>query len=92
MNLDEALNQIHFNLQLINSITHGFTPERIQQFDHFQADESLVDDQCSICMEDFEVGRNSMRLDCDGRHMFCQVCIEGWFADHKTCPICRHIF
>ena len=43
MNLDEALNQIHFNLQLINSITHGFTPERIQQFDHFQADISLVD-------------------------------------------------
>ena len=72
--------------------TKGLTPERIQQFDHFQADETKVDEQCSICMEDFEVGRNMMRLDCDGRHVFCQVCIEGWFADHNTCPICRHLF
>ena len=73
-------------------VQEGLAPERIQQFDHFQADESLVDDQCSICMEDFEVGRNMMRLDCDGRHVFCQVCIEGWFADHNTCPLCRHLF
>ena len=55
MNLDEALNQIHFNLQLIDSITHGLTPERIQKFYHFQADISLVDDQCSICMEDLKL-------------------------------------
>ena len=31
----------------------GLSPERIQQFDHFQADGSLVDEQCSICMKDF---------------------------------------
>ena len=76
----------------INLMQEGLTPERIQQFDHFQADETQVDGQCSICIEDFEVGRRLMRLDCDGHHVFCQVCIEGWFADHKTCPICRHIF
>ena len=70
MNLDEALNQVHFNLELIDSITHGLTLERIQKFYHFQADISLVDEQCSICMEDFEVGRNMIRLDCDGRHVF----------------------
>ena len=70
----------------------GLTSERIRQFDHLEADESLVDEQCSICMEDFEVGRKLIRLDCDGRHVFCQVCIEGWFADHNTCPICRHLF
>ena len=81
------------NLLLMDLMAQeGLAPERIQQFDHFQADESLVDEQCSICMKDFEVGRNMMRLDCDGRHVFCQVCIEGWFADHNTCPICRHLF
>ena len=67
-------------------------PARIQQFERFQADESHVGDQCAICMEDVEIGRNMMRLDCDGQHTFCQVCIEGWFAEHNTCPICRHIF
>ena len=70
----------------------GLTPQRIQQFEQFQADDSFVGDQCVICMEDFETGRNMMRLDCDGQHTFCQVCIEGWFADHNTCPICRHTF
>ena len=70
----------------------GLEPETIQQFQQFQADESFVGDQCTICMENVEVGRNMMRLDCDGQHTFCQVCIEGWFAEHKTCPICRHKF
>ena len=70
----------------------NLTPERIQQFNKFQADESFVGDQCVICMGDVEIGRNMMRLDCDGQHTFCQVCIEGWFADHNTCPICRHTF
>ena len=70
----------------------GLTPQRIQQFEQFTADESFVGDQCVICMGDIEIGRNMMRLDCDGQHTFCQVCIEGWFANHKTCPICRHKF
>ena len=70
----------------------GLTAQRIQQFEQFQADESFVDDQCVICMGDIDIGRNMMRLDCDGQHTFCQVCIEGWFAIKKTCPICRHVF
>ena len=70
----------------------GVTFQRIQQFEKFQADESFVDDQCVICMEDVEIGRIMMRLNCDGQHTFCQVCIEGWFADHRTCPVCRHKF
>ena len=70
----------------------GLTAQRIQQFEQFQADESFADEQCVICMEDIEVGRNMMRLDCGGQHTFCQVCIEGWFAIKKTCLICRHVF
>ena len=68
----------------------GLTPERIKRFHHFEADESIVGDQCNVCMEDVEIERKMMRLDC--KHIFCQVCIEGWFADHNTCPICRHLF
>ena len=70
----------------------GLTPARIQQFEKFAADESHVGDQCAICMDDIEVGRNMMRLNCDGHHTYCQVCIEGWFAYHNTCPLCRHAF
>ena len=70
----------------------GLTFQRIQQFEQFTADESHVDDQCAICMGDIEAGRNMMRLNCNGNHTFCQFCIERWFADHNTCPICRHKF
>ena len=70
----------------------GLLPARVQQFDKFHADESHVGDQCVICMDDVEIGRNMMRLDCDGQHTFCQNCIQEWFAEHNTCPICRHIF
>ena len=68
----------------------GPTPERIQQFHHHVADESDVGEQCTICFEDVEVGRKMIRLDCI--HDFCKKCIERWFAEHKTCPNCRHAF
>ena len=81
------------NLLLMDLMAQeSLSPERIQQFDHLQADGLLVSEQCSICIEDLEVGRRLIRLDCDGRHVFCQVCIEGWFAHHNTCPVCRHLF
>ena len=70
----------------------ALTPERIQQFSQFLADESLAGNQCGVCLDVIEVGRRMMRLDCTGQHVFCQPCIEKWFADHNTCPNCRHEF
>ena len=70
----------------------GLTPRMIRRFQLFTADESHVDDQCSICMEDIDVGKRMRRLTCDGQHYFCHKCIEGWFAEQKTCPLCRHKF
>ena len=70
----------------------GLTQRRIERFRLFVADETHVSDQCSICMEDIDVGRRMRRLTCDGQHYFCQECIEGWFTEHNTCPLCRHIF
>ena len=94
--LDENYHNFEDFTGNINSIyddeLRGLTTQKIQQFEQFTADESFVDDQCVICMEDIEIGRNMMRLDCDGQHTFCQVCIERWFDEHKTCPTCRHEF
>ena len=89
--IEKIDNFVHLGNNIIDE-QQGLTPQRIQQFEQFTADESFVGDQCVICMGDIEIGRNMMRLDCDGQHTFCQVCIEGWFADHKTCPNCRHVF
>ena len=70
----------------------GLTPRRIRSFKLFTTDETHIGDQCSVCMEELDVGRRMRRLTCDGQHYFCQQCIEGWFADHNTCPLCRHKF
>ena len=71
---------------------NGLTLRKIRSFKLFTTDESYVGDQCSICMEDIDVGRRMRRLTCDGQHYFCKECIEGWFAEHNTCPLCRHKF
>ena len=68
----------------------GSTSSRIQKFHKFRADESIVGDRCSVCLEDVLLGRRMMRLDC--QHVFCQGCVKGWFADHNTCLNCRHLF
>ena len=70
----------------------GLSPERIQQFQQFKAGESHVGVQCQVCLEEVELGRLMKQLDCEGRHSFCSGCIDQWFANHKTCPVCRHIF
>ena len=96
----QQVEQIRSNLPLrqeaedeINLVEHeGLTAKRIQQFHEFPADEQLVGDRCGVCLDDIEVGRSMMRLDCDGQHVFCRDCVESWFANRNTCPNCRHVF
>ena len=91
---DEKSQQIilHARQILVNLQQQGLSSGVIKIFSCFTADQSHVGDQCSICMENYDIGRNMMRLDCDGKHTFCKVCIDVWFADHNTCPLCRHKF
>ena len=73
-------------------LNKALSSERIQQFHQFEADESHVGDQCQVCQEEVEVGRLMKQLDCSGQHSFCKVCIDTWFAEHKTCSIFIHVF
>ena len=73
-------------------VVRGLTPERIENFEHFDADESMVGERCIICMDDLEVGTKMVRLDCHVDHYLCQKCANSWFKDHKTCPTCRRVF
>lgn len=43
---------------------------------------------CSICMDDFQVGRNGSRLPC--LHSFHGSCISNWLHRKQHCPICRY--
>ena len=74
-----------------NDLT-GLTAERIEKFEHFAADDSLVGEQCIVCLVDLEVGTQMVRLDCHVSHYLCKSCTDEWFRNHKTCPTCNHIF
>jgi E3 ubiquitin-protein ligase RNF115/126 len=43
--------------------------------------------ECSICMDDLEVGAEITVLPCD--HWFHPECIKVWLKEHDTCPHCR---
>ena len=70
----------------------GLTAVRIGKFEHFVADESLVGDQCLVCMSDLEIGTQMVRPDCHVSHYLCKICADTWFKDHKSCPTCREVF
>lgn len=48
-------------------------------------DETL---QCSVCLEDFEIGTEAKEMPC--KHKFHGGCILPWLELHSTCPVCRH--
>ena len=50
------------------------------------ADEAV----CSICLNEFEPGDSVRRLQCPGRHMYHQACIDPWLRINGTCPVDRH--
>lgn len=43
---------------------------------------------CSICTDDFEVGRDASRLPC--LHIFHGICNVNWLRRNPNCPICRN--
>lgn len=44
---------------------------------------------CSICLEDYEVGGEAREMPC--KHRFHSGCIEKWLGIHGSCPICRFL-
>lgn len=45
------------------------------------------DDQCSVCLENFEAGEEVRTLPCG--HYFHDHCIDEWLVLNRTCPLCR---
>lgn len=44
--------------------------------------------QCSICLEQFQVGETVRTIPCF--HTFHSSCVDPWLATKSECPICKH--
>ena len=43
--------------------------------------------ECSICMDEVEIGQEVTVLPCN--HWFHGECVTAWLKEHDTCPHCR---
>lgn len=68
-------------------VTHKMVNENteLEVFDSSSTTETL---QCSICRANFENG-DIIRKICSCNHKFHQECVDKWFEDKDTCPVCR---
>mmetsp|Transcript_30398 Transcript_30398/g.37420 ORF Transcript_30398/g.37420 Transcript_30398/m.37420 type:complete len:92 (-) Transcript_30398:46-321(-) len=46
-------------------------------------------DECCICLGEFQLKQRVVALPCDFKHYFHQSCIENWFKYHTACPFCK---
>lgn len=63
------------------------TPHRTGMFPYLATEKDCVDSaECTICLEEFEVGVSMARLECLCR--FHRSCIQQWFVNHPgRCPV-----
>ena len=43
---------------------------------------------CSICTQEWQHGEELRKLN-SCRHYFHKSCVDTWFSEHNTCPLCR---
>lgn len=65
-------------------------PRRTGMFPYAATEKDCVDSaECTICLEEFEVGVPMARLECLCR--FHRACIRAWFVHHPgRCPVHQH--
>ena len=54
---------------------------------HLPVEKAKEVSQCSICLEDIQLGEECSSLQCD--HFYHQPCIYNWLKINLICPVCR---
>ncbi|KAK6171633.1 hypothetical protein SNE40_018081 [Patella caerulea] len=79
--------------QLLNQLEGSGAPpapeEKIDALPLVKIDKHQIESnlQCSVCMEDYQLGDEANKLPCD--HHYHPPCIIPWLKLHGTCPVCR---
>ena len=51
--------------------------------------QNVVDEKCSICMEEYQNGERKNILPCT--HIFHKKCVVKWLSQNVACPLCRGV-
>jgi len=55
----------------------------------FTDSDEVVNNECSICLTNFEMGEMLISLPCHQRHSFHANCIREWLQHDAKCPLCQ---
>jgi hypothetical protein len=65
--------------------------KHLGKYEKINKNDTILDDKCSICYDDYHVGEYKRNLNKCG-HNFHKKCIDKWFKknkDNMSCPVCR---
>jgi len=72
-----------------NTVTDNSSINPIDNLQTLIITNNIIDDVCSICLEEFKYDEELKKLKCD--HIFHKDCLEPWLNNNNKCPICRAI-
>ena len=72
-----------------NTVTDNTPINPIDNLQTLIITNNIIDDVCSICLEEFKYDEELKKLKCD--HIFHKDCLEPWLTNNNKCPICRAI-
>ncbi len=61
--------------------------ELVSAYKQIKTDDILIGQICGICQEEYKLRQYKRELEC--KHVFHKKCIDKWFKNSITCPVCR---
>tara|TARA_B100000575_G_C23101372_1_gene635436 strand:+ start:830 stop:1627 length:798 start_codon:yes stop_codon:yes gene_type:complete len=76
------------SLNINKSISKNFkTFNYLDAYNNLIIDEKIKEENCSICMEQFQDNETVVQLECN--HLFHKNCIDPWKEKNEKCPLCK---
>ena len=59
------------------------------EYQLFKYDETMRQNECIVCLNEFKQNEEITILKCSNFHIFHEICITNWIKMSDYCPICR---